>query len=162
MTDQENLLQKKSKIPYFFFAFFFVIFAVNIFYIYLSKQSWRGVVTDDSYQKGIHYNETILQAKKQRDLEWSAKIKYQRLDEKTGLLQVKLFDKNSNRIAGANIYANLKRPTQEGFDFKVPLIFSNNFYEAKISFPLKGQWDVEIIATKGEDIFQEVKRYVIQ
>lgn len=119
-------------------------------------------MTDDSYQKGIHYNDTISQVKKQRDLGWKMQIKYNRLDEKNGALDVKLSDKNSLPIPDANIYANLKRPTQEGFDFKVPLIFLNNSYQAKISFPLKGQWDVEVVVAKGEDTFQEVKRYVIQ
>ncbi len=154
--------QNNSKIPYFFFAFFAVIVAVNVFYIYISQKSWRGVVTQDSYQKGINYNEVILQAKQQKKMAWKVVTKYQRLDEKNGEFGVKLSDKNSAPINDANIRANFRRPTQDGFDFNAPLVFFNGSYRAKVSFPLKGQWDVELVISRGEEVFQEVKRYIIQ
>ncbi len=160
MSQKEQ--KNKSKIPYFFFAFFAVVIAVNVFYIYLSQKSWRGVVTKDSYQKGVDYNQVILQAKKQREMAWKVLTKYQRLDEKNGSFGVKLFDKNSRPINDANIRANFKRPTQDGFDFSIPLIFANGSYGAKVSFPLKGQWDVELVISREEEVFQEVKRYIIQ
>jgi len=154
--------QKKSKIPYFFFAFFAVVFAVDFFHIYLSQKTWRGVVTQDSYQKGLKYNEAIKLASQQKDLGWKMEIKYQKISSKEGKILVKIFDKNSKIIPNANVNLKLKRPTQEGFDFEEKTKFLENFYQAKIVFPLKGQWDVEVLATKGEDVFQEVKRYIIQ
>jgi nitrogen fixation protein FixH len=168
-NDQENPL-KKSKIPYIFFAFFGVILVVNIFYIYLSKTTWRGLATEDSYQKGLNYNQTIKQVAAQKELGWKLKIKIQPLLRKTLEkneprkinLVIQLEDKNLQVINDATISVEFKRPTQEGFDFSQNINFSNGVYQAEITFPLKGQWDFVVLATKDEKVFQEVKRYVIQ
>jgi nitrogen fixation protein FixH len=153
---------KKSKIPYFFFIFFAVIFAVNFFYIYISQKSWRGVVTEDSYQKGLRYNLALESAKKQKNLGWKMEIKFSNSGKKNGRILIELKDKNHSQISDAILYINFKRPTQEGFDFTQKLKNLDGIYKSDLSFPLKGQWDFEVVATKDEDVFQEVKRYVVQ
>lgn len=207
-----NDSQKKSKIPYFFLAFFLVVLLVNISYIYISQTTWRGISTQDSYQKGLQYNQVLQTAKKQKELGWKIKIhlktcsrflsamvvddeffapssltykKYIKacgvsessvLDssqqnfeqaskdlDKTILIFLDLKDKNSRQISDAKVSIEFKRPTQEGVDFTQELRFIDGFYQAKIiNFPLRGQWDFAVIAAKDDNIFQEVKRYVIQ
>jgi nitrogen fixation protein FixH len=154
-------LQKKSKIPYFFLALFLVVLLVNIFYIYISQSTWRGVSTQDSYQKGLQYNQVLQAAKKQKNLGWKMKIQLKNLDKEI-LVLLDLKDKNSRQISNAKVLIEFKRPTQEGVDFTQELKFINGFYQAQIAFPLRGQWDFAVLATKDDDIFQEVKRYVIQ
>lgn len=153
---------KKSKIPYFFFIFFAVIFAVDAFYIYLSKKTWRGLVTEDSYHKGLHYNDIITTAKKQQELGWRLKISYQNSTNKTGDLEVLLSDKNQQKIFGAVVTANFRRPTQEGVDFSQELKLVDGVYRAKIDFPLAGQWEFVINASKDVDSFSQSKRFVVQ
>ena len=58
------------------FTFFAVIFAINFAYIYISQKTWRGVATQNSYQKGLEYNKTLEYVKSQKQLEWSSQIKY--------------------------------------------------------------------------------------
>jgi len=154
--------QKKSKIPYIFFVFFAVIFAVNFFYIYISQKTWRGLATDDAYQKGLHYNQILEAEKKQKELGWKMAISYRNLGENKGVLEIDLKDKNSQKISDAEIEVNFKRPTQEGKDFSQKLKFRDGVFKADISFPLKGQWDFEIRAVRGEDVFQETDRNIIQ
>ena len=155
-------MTRKSKIPYFFFAFFAVVVSVNIFYIYISQKTWRGVATTDSYQKGLRYNETLKLAKEQEKLGWKMTVKFLASAPKSGEVVVVLLGKNLAPISDAKILLQLKRPTQEGMDFTENLQFSNGAYRAKIIFPLKGQWDFHLTATRNEDVLQEVKRYVIQ
>jgi nitrogen fixation protein FixH len=154
--------QKKSKIPYIFFAFFAVIFAVDFFYIYLSNKTWRGVVTQNPYQKGLKYNEVLKASERQEQLGFVLEMKYQKLAEKRGEISLKIFDKNSRKITDAKVLLKFKRPTQEGFDFEKEAKFLSGEYSAEIDFPLKGQWDVEVLAQRNGDIFQQVKRYVVQ
>ena len=154
--------QKKSKIPYIFFVFFAVIFAVNFFYIYISQKTWRGLATDDAYQKGLHYNQILEAEKKQKELGWKMAIYYRNLGENKGVLEIDLKDKNSQKISDAEIEVNFKRPTQEGKDFSQKLKFRDGFFKADIFFPLKGQWDFEIRAVRGEDVFRETDRNIIQ
>ncbi len=153
---------KPSRIPYFFFAFFAVIVAVNFTYIFIAKKTWTGLATENSYQKGLHYNRSIEEAKEQKSLGWSADIKYNSAESKKGDIVVVLKDKNSKTIQGAKVSVNFKRPTQEGYDFKKNLEEKDGTYRANISFPLRGQWDIEILAIKNQKAFQETKRYVIQ
>lgn len=153
---------QKSKIPYFFFAFFAVVFAVNISYIYISNKSWRGVVVDKSYQRGVEYNQTLALLKKQQEMGWKLDAKFDNFGKNNGILRVRIFDKNSREIKDANIRVSLKRPTQEGFDFEVPLVFDAKKYSATISFPLKGQWDFNFEIARADEVFYEVKRYIVQ
>ena len=161
-SDLENKPQKKSKIPYFFFAFFFVSISVNIFYIYLSKKTWSGVVTEDSYQKGMQYNKFFADAKKQKELGWQIKLSYQNLGAAQGDLEIFLRDKNGKEIRDAEIAIYFKRPTNAGADFVEKIKFTDAGYKAKITFPLRGQWDFIINATKDKNVLQESKRYVVQ
>jgi nitrogen fixation protein FixH len=153
---------KRSKVVYIFFAFFAVIFAVNFFYIYLSKKTWSGVATEDSYQKGLNYNGSIKAVERQKELGWVVNIGYRSTGEKKAILMINPQDKNYRYIRDAEIYVNFKRPTQEGLDFTQKVEFLDGVYQAKIEFPLPGQWDAEIVVRRGQDVFQEVKRYVVQ
>lgn len=156
------MVSKKSKIPYFFFAFFGVIFLVDMFYIYISQKSFHGIATQNSYQKGLKYNEALKLAKEQENLGWKVEMKFKNLGNLLGNLRVKLTDKNGQIIKGANIKVKLRNPTRDGFDFEQNLLFNGQNYLAKISFPIKGQWDFEIIAMKDADLVQDVKRYLVR
>jgi nitrogen fixation protein FixH len=153
---------KKSKIIYFFFAFFAIVLAVNIFYIYISKKTWRGVVTDDPYHKGLNYNDTLKEVAKQKVLGWTVKVDFRSGVTKQGILMVTVQDKNLRYINYAKIYATFKRPTQEGSDFVLPVPYEDGIYKARVNFPLEGQWDVEVAVRKDQDTYQDVRRYVIQ
>jgi len=160
--DQES--NKKSKIPYLFFIFFAVILTVDGIYIYLAKKTWRGLATEDGYKKGLKYNETLDLVKKQNELGWSSKIKFESLNPINGNLNFTLFDKNKNPIRNASVIAKISRPVQEGYDFEVPLNHDSksNSYCAQINFPLKGQWRIEIKSRLDDKFYQDVRRLVIK
>lgn len=162
MPDFPEIPQKKSKIPYFFFVFFGVIFAVNIFYIYLSKQTWRGLATQDSYQKGLQYNQTLKQAQKQKELGWTINIEPTRITSQVIDLKIKIQDHAGADIKDAKVFIEFRRPTQEGSDFTKDIPSNDDIYRSEIKFPLPGQWDFAISITKGKDSYKEVKRYAIQ
>jgi nitrogen fixation protein FixH len=153
---------KKSKIVYFFFIFFAVILAVNIFYIYISKKTWRGIVTDDSYHNGLNYNDTLKEVAKQKVLGWTVKVNFRPSVSKKGILTITLQDKDLRYINDAKIYITFKRPAQEGSDFVLPVPFEDGIYNTKVEFPMEGQWDGQLAIVKDQDTYQDVKRFVIQ
>ena len=144
------------------FAFFAVVFAVNFTYIYISQKTWRGIKTKDRYQKGLEYNKTLEYVKSQKKLGWAFDVEYINGGKNAGELTACLLDKNHQPIRNAKLVAKIIRPTQEGYDFAQDLMPRNNCYFARINFPLNGLWVFEIQAFKGDDVFQEVKRYVVQ
>ena len=51
--------KKSSKIPYFFIIFFVVFVSVDFLYIFVANKTWRGVVSSDSYHKGLDYDQIL-------------------------------------------------------------------------------------------------------
>ena len=97
MQNNEN---KKSAgfIPYIFFIFFGIIFAVDAFYIYIANKSWRGLSTENSYQKGLKYNETIEYVNKQKKTGLLFKTSLNNQGNNIAILKSCFFDKNKNFI----------------------------------------------------------------
>lgn len=162
IKDDDDFAGKKSKIPYIFVAFFAVILVVNIFYIYISRATWRGVTTDDSYKKGLEYNKFLEQEKKQRQLGWKFNTNIRNIILNQSEITVILEDKRHQVIKDANIIVEFKRPTQDGFDFGKELELKDHIYSTKVNFPKPGQWDIILTATRGRDKFSEAKRYIIK
>lgn len=153
---------KKSKIPYLFFLFFGVIFAVDATFVYLSKQTWRGVAVENAYEKGLRYNEVIAQYKRQDELGWKMAVSFRNSGYKEGDLLIHFQDENITPIRDAKITVYFKRPTQSGYDFEQEMTFENNAYVAHVKFPLVGQWQFEIKAMRGDEQFVQSKRYVVK
>jgi len=153
----------KSKIPYIFIGFFAVIFLVNITYIYIAKKTWSGLVTEDSYQKGLKYNDTLKAVKEQKELGWKVNSSFIHKVAGSGEVEVFLKDEKSRIIKDATIYISFKRPSNEQSDFKRELNFIDGSYKTKAEFPLKGQWDFEMmIFIKGIKKFEQVERHLIK
>lgn len=153
---------KKSKIPYIFIAFFAVIIVVNLGYIYIAKKTWRGVATDQAYQKGLTYNETLKQEEKQKELGWNIGVKVENPQSKNLSLFVKIIDRNSFTVKDAIVEIFFKNPVQEGYDFSASPVSTGGAYIFDVTFPLKGQWDAIIVVKKGTDKIYLAKRYVVQ
>lgn len=160
MSDEGKRIDKF--IPYFFIIFFAIIFIADFSFVYIAKKNWRGVYTEGGYKKGKDYNKTIEAVKKQKKLGWKSELKYQKIGKNIALLTACIRDKNGKKIQNAKLRAKIIRPTQGGFDFMQDFIAKNKCYEAKVSFPLSGQWDIEIQAFKDDQVFQSVKRYVVR
>ncbi len=155
--------KKKSRIPYIFFAFFGVIFLVDLTYIYIAKKTWRGIFTRDSYQKGLDYNDTIKMSKDQDMLGWKVDMNYSEdSGERNGFVMISVRDKSLIQINDLKIQITFRRPTQEGFDFIETIDLVDGIYRKKISFPLKGQWSAELLIAKGDNIFYDKKRIVVK
>ncbi len=161
-SDQKSISVKR--IAWIFAIFFSTFIIVDIAYIITAEKTWRGLATEDGYRKGLKYNQTIEAVKEQKELGWKMEIKYREKKTQNGVLTVNLVGKNNQKITGANLTANIKRPVQEGKDFSVDLKFnpSTQSYNSAIEFPMIGQWDVEVVASKNGDVYQDVKRWVVR
>lgn len=160
----QNLPIKKSNIIWFFVIFFSTFIIVDIAYIVVAERTWRGLVTEDGYKKGLEYNKVLEADKEQKQLGWDVQIAYQNKGVGIGNLMVKLLDKNHQAIPDADVVANIRRPVQSGSDFVLPLKFNSQTvtYQSLVKFSFSGQWDIEVIVKRGDDIYQDVKRLVVR
>ncbi|MFT6331992.1 MAG: nitrogen fixation protein FixH [Lentimonas sp.] len=147
-----------------FISFFSVFIIVDIAYIIVSQKTWRGLAVEDGYKKGLQYNKTIEKVQKQKDLGWNLKIDFESSGDHKGDLKVRLSDENGDKIQNAKLISKFKRPIQEGYDFDLELSFDvkDSVYHSKVDFKLKGQWDIEIVAIKDNNVYQKVKRLIVQ
>lgn len=144
-------------IPWMFVAFFAVVFAVNMVFLYFAQTTHTGVVRDKAYEIGLSYNEVVAAAEARDSLGWTGQIV---ADEKG--LMFSLADGSGGPLDSADVVSRIKRPVADGHDFTVPLTAKGQgLYVAAVTWPMTGQWDVIIDVTRGDDTFQVRERIVL-
>lgn len=149
-------------IPYIFLIFFAVLFTFDGIMVYLANKTWQGKYTEEGYEKGMNYNQALALVKKQQVLGWTAEFNFDQQIPKKGKVKATIKDYNQHLIKDARVELKLTRPVQAGYDFTIPLLLVGDSYQSEVIFPLKGQWDFEIRAYRGKDVFQQVKRYIVK
>ena len=133
-----------------FVAFFALIVVVNSIFIYMALNTHSGVVTQQPYEKGLAYNETLAKAKTQPDLEHT--VSYE-----SGVLRWSL------PMGNAVVNANIVRPVQDGYDFEIPLKhMGGGIYEANPTLPLKGAWTAKLKAIWDDKQFQTSHDFIAE
>lgn len=159
----EQPKKKRSIIPYYFVAFFLTVLVANIILVYIALSSWTGLETKNHYVKGLNYNEALQGAAQQEALGWDSQIRLELSDKSNGAVTVKLTEKDSSPLTGANVTLKVIRPTHHGHDQTLNMAeIAPGNYQVKVTFPLEGNWDLKQIVVKGEDAYQSVTRVFIQ
>ena len=156
--------------PWIFVAGMLVVIAVNITLATLAIDTFPGLESEDTYQKGLAYNDTLAAARAQEARGWRVDVRYTPRTEAIppsggheGELVITLLDKAGEPLRGLEVSAALVRPTREGVDTRVemePLGFGE--YRAEATLPLAGQWDVRVSARRGDEDFQATRRIFVR
>ncbi len=154
-----STIDKRDKwIPWYFVAFFVGLAIMDGIFVYLAKSTFTGVVTDQAYERGLKYNETVAAAEAQAELGWVSSA----VLEGDGTFNFTLSD-GSDVMAGAEVTAEFTRPTQSGVDFELPLVgLQNGTYSVKVDFPLEGVWDVRVYVTWNQQQYQHSQRLIVR
>lgn len=142
-------------------VFFGVVFAANGAFVYFARASWTGVETEDAYRTGLQYNRTLADAEAQKALGWKIAAFELTANEKHQVLTVRLVDANGAPLRGLAIAAIVRRPTTDSLDQQVTLREGEDgLYRVALDLPESGQWEVEVIATRGPDRFRAIQRII--
>ena len=124
-------------------AFFGVIFAVNGTFAYLAIATWPGLSRTDSYQAGLHYNDTLADARRQARLGWKSGVAI----DPDGALVVLIEDRDGNRIDDLDVTVSLVRAVSEAGETELELEPSQGGrYTGRLPPPIAGLWEVTIVA----------------
>jgi nitrogen fixation protein FixH len=153
----ESTPRKSDKwIPWYFVAFFVVIAILDGIFVTIAASTHTGVITEKAYQKGLDYNQVVAASESQDKLGWTGNI---HLSQNTINFEIK--DSQNMPLKGAKVTAYFTRTTQAGYDFSIPLeANAEGIYNQHINFPLKGLWDVRILATWNQQQYQKSKQIV--
>ena len=139
-----------------FAAFFCIIIAVNTVFITNALRSHSGVVTKDAYKKGLAYNETLKEARRQPNL--SNKISFE-----NGIVRWELKTPSGEIIDNANVSAKFTRPVKDGDDFSALMSYDGGgHYLTKPEFPFKGVWNLQLSAKWGNQSYKTASQIIVK
>ena len=153
-------MPKKSDkwIPWYFVAFFVVLAILDGIFVTIAATTHTGVITEQAYQKGLDYNEVVTASEKQAEMGWNGNINLY-----GNTISFELKDSGDLNIKDAEAIAYFTRTTQAGYDFSTPLeLNAEGIYSKNINFPLKGLWDVRILATWNQQQYQKSRQIVVK
>jgi len=134
-------------------GFFGFIIVINGIFVYFAFDSWPGLGTQDSYRKGLAYNETLEAAERQQALGWQSAISLKGAAHKAGVVQVRLKDAQDVGLVGLDVSVSLARPAREGFDQSIKLEhLGGGLYQTLLTVPFPGRWYATIKAEVKENV----------
>lgn len=141
-------------------GFFGAVIAANAVFIYLAVDSFTGLSTENAYQRGLDYNQTLDARQQQAVLGWRGTIDFVEDAEGRGRLIATLHTAGGLALEDLQVTGQVRRPTHEGLDQDLVLTRSGaGTYAANIALPERGQWDVTLIAeSRDGKRFEMVQR----
>jgi nitrogen fixation protein FixH len=163
MSDHVDSKPIDRWLPWLIVPFFLVVFIANGIMVYVGATTWTGLETKQYYIKGLDYNETLKAEERQKALGWTAALAVDRKPANGLRLDFSLLDRQNLAIAGADVTVRLVRPTSEGHDVEVRMDdFGRGHYIGTVDLPLRGQWDVRVVAKHPAGDFRLTRRIVVR
>ena len=128
-------------------AFFAVIVAVNLTFVYFALDSWPGLTTQKAYEEGIAYNQTLEGAARQDAMGWRSHVVLGAATPKGTRMLTLTMTGPDGVLAGLAAQARLTRPLGEGLTVDVTLAEDRpGLYAALLRLPALGRWQAEVTA----------------
>jgi nitrogen fixation protein FixH len=162
MTHAHTETRRSTWIPWLFVAAFLVVAAANGVLILVATSTFNGLTTENAFVEGLAFNKTLDDAAHQERLGWIVTPSFRGDGPRHGIFEVSLRAPDGTILTGASATLALVRPTQEGFDFDVPLADrGQGRHGADLEFPLSGIWDVRVTVTRDGDTIRQTRRIVV-
>jgi len=127
-----------------------IVVVVNAFLFYFAWTTFPGLVMERDDGAEALSVARFAAAKERQDLGWQVAFKYVSTGPRRGRVVTVVSDADGAALAGLEVTAKIVRPTHGGFDDTVALAATvPGSYEADLSLPLAGQWDVTVEARWG-------------
>jgi len=148
-TDGDRALTGR-KVLYILLGFFGVMFLANGIFTYFAVSTFNGLVTDDSYRRGLEYDERLAAEARQKRLGWTADLN---LSDRGDELRLNLAGENGRPVSGRLVRVRVGRPATDKFDRTVLLNeTAPGTYSREISLPGDGNWlaSLEVVESYDE------------
>lgn len=138
------------------------VIAVNAGFILMAIKSNPGLVDNKYYDHGRNYEQNILKQNAARNslgLEAKFETPEHITIKQPGVFRFSAIDKHGLPFAKAEVSVTAYRPSDAAADFVVQMHnIADGLYQADISFPLKGTWDLIVKVKRGEDNAELTRR----
>ena len=126
---------------------------VSGFRIYLAVATDPGLVVEDYYERGQDYEDNLLK-RLARDSGWNMQIEAPKTVDvaKPAVFGFRIKDNEGNPVNPDAVVFYVYRPADAELDFSLPMRqMAPGYYQAEVSFPLLGVWDILVSAKSGDD-----------
>ena len=136
---------------------------VNIAYIVLAQKTWRGVFTENAYQKGVDYNKTLEKIKKQEKLGIRVSTVVDPRGNNDYFLETSVTDLNGNNISNISVIYTLRYPSEPNRNFSsIAINRSGSYVYQFINLPKAGVWELETAVSFGDNVVQDIKYITVR
>lgn len=143
--------------PYFIFGSFFVVLIVNFTYIIIANKTWRGLWTENSYQKGLNHNDALKKAENQKKLGVKILTNVIKNSDNKFFIETFVKDRNNNFITNLAILYRLKYLPDSKYDFTLDSKFASSISRyANLTFEKNGYWQIETIVSNQAFVAQDI------
>lgn len=166
MTAMSKTRQPGWWYPYIFVGAFVVVIGVNATLAYFATSTFTGLSTTDAYEKGRTYNRALAKARAQDSLGWTVDTKAEPIQAASGKpsyrLTITYADHDGKPVEGLKVSAKVIRPTTDGYDHEITLnTLGVGVYGGEYELPLKGVWDLDIVALGPDVSYEHGQRIVV-
>lgn len=143
-----------------------VFLSVNAVFIVLAVVSSPGLVVEDYYEQGRQYEKNAIKMLAMHNkLQWESKLEVPEIVtlNKADTYRFSATDSRGLPITDADVKLIAYRPSDANADFTTILQpTAPGLYQAALSFPLPGVWDLNVKVQHGEDRLEMVQRLSVQ
>lgn len=145
--------------PYFIFGAFIVVLIVNVVYIVIANDTWRGVFTENGYKKGLEHNKNLAKIEQQKKLGIQIYTDIKKNLDGNYRIETAVKDKKNQYIPDLKILYSFKYIPDSKYDFALRAVDNNDrifrYVDAKLT--KNGRWEIETAVSNDEFVAQDVK-----
>lgn len=151
--------------PWLFVAALGLVVAVNGVLISYAVGSFSGLDTAQPYERGLDYNATLAAARAQEEMGWrvefdAAPVGAAALPQPVAI-EARFLNRDGEGLSNLSVQAVLRRPAAQGSDMELALAErGGGRYVAQTALPMRGQWELRIVA-EGEGASWQSSRRVL-
>jgi len=132
-------------------AFFGVVIAVNLVFVYFALSTWPGLTTQHAFEEGRDYNQTLESAARQEAMGWHSRVGLGAPTPKGRVLTLVMTGPDGKPLTGMKVTAVLSRPVGEGLTVDTAMDEERpGLYGALVRLSALGRWEV-LIKVQAED-----------
>jgi len=143
-------------IPWIFASGMALVVAVNIVMVWIALESSPGLVTEHPFERGLAYNKVLADEARQEALGWRVEIQFR---SATHELVAEFRDRGGTPLGELQVKALLYRPVEAdpGLSAKLRHVGEGR-YVGTVDLLRRGQWQVDLVASRDGTDFQASRR----
>ncbi len=145
------------------FSILVTVVTANFTMIYFAVDGNPGLVVEDYYERGQHYEQNML-ARMAKDPGWAMRISLpdEVVLDRPATVGFTLATREGGAVNPDSVTFYAYRPSDAKADFSVPMQSAGNgLYQAEVTFTLKGVWDILVSVQKEGEEYNEALRLVV-